>query len=59
MGEGGFLTPPASFFQTVRQLCDEHGIMLILDEVPSCGLAPCSPCHSTPAFVVFAHLDSL
>lgn len=35
MGEGGFLTPPASFFQTVRQLCDEHGILLIMDEVRS------------------------
>ena len=33
MGEGGFLTPPKAFFQTVRQLCDEHGILLIMDEV--------------------------
>lgn len=32
-GEGGYVIPPASFFPRLRQLCDQYGIMLILDEV--------------------------
>lgn len=35
MGEGGFLVPPPHFLAAVRKVCDEHGIMLILDEVQS------------------------
>ncbi|RKT83188.1 Adenosylmethionine-8-amino-7-oxononanoate aminotransferase [Saccharopolyspora antimicrobica] len=30
---GGSLTPPAGYFQGVRELCDRHGILLIADEV--------------------------
>lgn len=32
-GEGGFLTPPPEFLKGLRKICDEHGILLILDEV--------------------------
>jgi len=32
-GEGGVNTPPDGYFAAVRRLCDEHGILLILDEV--------------------------
>lgn len=32
-GEGGFYAAPAEFAQRVRALCDEHGIVLIADEV--------------------------
>lgn len=32
-GEGGYVVPPAGFLQALRQVCDEHGILLILDEV--------------------------
>ncbi|MDT0603080.1 4-aminobutyrate--2-oxoglutarate transaminase [Thalassotalea castellviae] len=32
-GEGGFYAAPAEFLQALRQLCDEHGIMLIADEI--------------------------
>ncbi|MFP8967291.1 4-aminobutyrate--2-oxoglutarate transaminase [Pokkaliibacter sp. CJK22405] len=32
-GEGGFYRAPASFLQKLRSLCDEHGIMLICDEI--------------------------
>jgi acetylornithine/N-succinyldiaminopimelate aminotransferase len=32
-GEGGIRVPPAGFLQQLRALCDEHGILLILDEV--------------------------
>lgn len=32
-GEGGFLVAPASFMQRLRALCDQHGILLVADEV--------------------------
>lgn len=34
-GEGGYLVPPQDWFPRLRQLCDKHGILLILDEVQS------------------------
>jgi 4-aminobutyrate aminotransferase len=37
-GEGGYVVPAPGFFQRLRQLCDRHGILLILDEVQS-GIA--------------------
>jgi 4-aminobutyrate aminotransferase/(S)-3-amino-2-methylpropionate transaminase len=33
LGEGGFITPPAEFYPTLRAVCDRHGILLIADEV--------------------------
>ena len=32
-GEGGYIVPPAGFFPALRKLCDQHGILLIADEV--------------------------
>jgi 4-aminobutyrate aminotransferase len=32
-GEGGYLVPSARWLQEIRSICDEHGIMLILDEI--------------------------
>ncbi len=32
-GEGGFIVAPVEFIQGVRALCDEHGIVLVVDEV--------------------------
>jgi 4-aminobutyrate aminotransferase len=32
-GEGGYVVPPASFMPMLRQVCNEHGILLIADEV--------------------------
>ncbi len=34
-GEGGIRVPPAAFLKALRALCDEHGILLVLDEVQS------------------------
>ncbi len=34
-GEGGYLVPPAGFLAGLRSICDEHGILLIFDEVQS------------------------
>ena len=33
LGEGGYVPAPAAFVQALRDLCDEHGILLIVDEV--------------------------
>jgi 4-aminobutyrate aminotransferase len=33
LGEGGYIVPPASFIQGLRQICNEYGILLIIDEV--------------------------
>lgn len=35
LGEGGYVPAPEGYLQAVRDLCDEHGILLILDEVQS------------------------
>jgi 4-aminobutyrate aminotransferase / (S)-3-amino-2-methylpropionate transaminase / 5-aminovalerate transaminase len=32
-GEGGFVVAPAEFVEGVRRLCDEHGIVMVVDEV--------------------------
>lgn len=32
-GESGVIVPPKDFFQSLRELCDETGILLIMDEV--------------------------
>jgi 4-aminobutyrate aminotransferase/(S)-3-amino-2-methylpropionate transaminase len=33
LGEGGFYVAPAEFLQALRSLCDQHGIVLIVDEI--------------------------
>ena len=32
-GEGGFVVAPQEFMEGVRRLCDEHGIVMVVDEV--------------------------
>ncbi len=32
-GEGGFYPAPDGFIGTLRQICDQHGILLIVDEI--------------------------
>ncbi len=34
-GEGGYVVPPPGFLQSLRALCDKHGILLVFDEVQS------------------------
>jgi len=33
MGEGGFYAAPPEFLRALRKLCDEHGIVLVIDEI--------------------------
>ena len=34
-GEGGYLPAPPEVLRAIRRICDEHGIMMIVDEVQS------------------------
>ncbi|WP_116998934.1 aminotransferase class III-fold pyridoxal phosphate-dependent enzyme [Desertimonas flava] len=34
-GEGGYIVPPAEWLTELRELCDRHGIVLVVDEVQS------------------------
>jgi 4-aminobutyrate aminotransferase len=33
LGEGGYVVPPKAWLQKIREICDQHGILLIFDEV--------------------------
>ena len=35
LGEGGFVPMPAEFAKRLRHFCDEHGILLVADEIQS------------------------
>ena len=35
LGEGGYVPPPAGFLRGLREICDKHDILFILDEVQS------------------------
>jgi 4-aminobutyrate aminotransferase len=37
LGEGGYVVPPDGWVRYLRDLCDEHGILLVADEV-QCGM---------------------
>ncbi len=33
LGEGGFVVAPPDFLRALRQVCDQHGIVLVVDEI--------------------------
>ena len=35
LGEGGYVVPPTSYMQGLRQIASEHGMLLIVDEIQS------------------------
>ncbi|MDG2450305.1 MAG: aminotransferase class III-fold pyridoxal phosphate-dependent enzyme [Saprospiraceae bacterium] len=35
LGEGGYIPAPSAFLHHLRDVCDQHGILLIIDEVQS------------------------
>jgi 4-aminobutyrate aminotransferase/(S)-3-amino-2-methylpropionate transaminase len=49
-GEGGFVVAPSEFMTGVRRVCDEHGIVLVVDEVQT-GFG------RTGAFFCVEHFD--
>jgi 4-aminobutyrate aminotransferase/(S)-3-amino-2-methylpropionate transaminase len=58
-GEGGFIPAPAPFLAMLRRWCDEHGVVLIFDEVQTGfgrtgSLLACQQLGVTPDLVVMA-----
>lgn len=60
LGEGGFVVPPPAFLWDLRELCDQHGILLIFDEVQS-GMGRTGAwwahqllTHAVPDIMIFA-----
>jgi 4-aminobutyrate aminotransferase-like enzyme len=35
LGEGGYIVPPQGFLKALREFCDEHDILMIVDEIQS------------------------
>lgn len=35
MGEGGYVVPPKKYVAAIRELCTQHGILLVFDEIQS------------------------
>lgn len=35
LGEGGYVVPPVGFLNSLREICDQYGILLIVDEIQS------------------------
>lgn len=52
VGHNGVLIPPAGHLREVREACDAHGALLVLDEV-LCG------CGRTGRFFAFEHFDGV
>jgi len=50
LGEGGYIVPPVRFLQGLRKICDEYGMLLIVDEIQS-GFG------RTGRFFAFEHSD--
>ncbi len=57
-GEGGFYVAPAEFMQKLRGLCDEHGILLIADEVQT-GFARTGKLFAMEHYGVTADLTTM
>ena len=50
-GEGGFIPMPAEFLQRVREICDEHGIVYVDDEIQT-GMGRTGPVWAVEHFGV-------
>jgi len=57
-GEGGVNVPPAGFLAAVRRLCDQHGALMVLDEVQT-GVGRTGACFAHQLDGVVPDLMSL
>eukprot|EP01104_Vermistella_antarctica_P020392 TRINITY_DN8704_c0_g1_i1.p1 TRINITY_DN8704_c0_g1~~TRINITY_DN8704_c0_g1_i1.p1 ORF type:complete len:551 (-),score=116.71 TRINITY_DN8704_c0_g1_i1:9-1535(-) len=51
LGEGGYVVPPVSYMKGLRQICDEHNILLVFDEI-QCGYGRTGKMFATEHFGV-------
>jgi 4-aminobutyrate aminotransferase len=51
LGEGGYVVPPVAWLEGLRARCDEHGILLVFDEV-QCGFGRTGRPFAAEAFGV-------
>ena len=58
VGTNGILVPPDGYLQGVRDLCDEHGIVMIADEVMA-GFGRCGEWFAVDRWDVDAGPDLL
>lgn len=58
LGEGGFVAPPPDFLSTLRKHCDEHNIVMIVDEVGTASVATKQPVTLRQAAVSRCYLVS-
>ena len=49
LGEGGYVVPPVEWLQGLRERCDEHGILLVFDEVQTGSGAPARRSRPRPS----------
>jgi 4-aminobutyrate aminotransferase len=57
-GEGGFYPAPAEWVRGIRQICDEHGIVMIADEIQT-GFARTGHLFAMQAYDVAADLVTM
>ena len=57
-GEGGYVVPPTAFPKRLRKLCDQHGILLVADEVQT-GFGRTGRWFAAEHFGVHADIVSL
>jgi 4-aminobutyrate aminotransferase len=51
LGEGGYIVPPVAWLEGLRRRCDEHGILLVFDEV-QCGMGRTGHAFASETFGV-------
>ena len=57
-GEGGFYSAPASLMRVVREICDDHGIVMVADEVQT-GFARTGKLFAMEGYNVSADLTTM
>ena len=51
LGEGGYIPAVKEYLEYLRKICDEHGILLVFDEV-QCGMGRTGKCYATEHYGV-------
>jgi len=57
-GSTGFLIPPKGYLERLREICDEHGILLVFDEV-ICGFGRTGEAFASQSFDVMPDMMTM